>query len=120
MDLNTVYNFIYTYHKETILALLILWLIIRLYDKRKRRLKRKKYRNKKLANTNTYYNTGFRFELNFKDFVKIKIRMADYCDKKAIRYNYLFDIKFGNFEFLKTKITDQKGHVIKRNVTFRS
>lgn len=113
-------EYVLTHKKETLLVLFVLWLFVRLYDRRKRRLKKKKYRNKKLAESNKFYGTGFRCELCLWDVVKFKVRLADYCDKKGVRYNYLFNIKLFKWESLRTKVTDHNGFVTKRRITFRS
>lgn len=118
-----LYNYLYPLvleHRElfSIIGLLILYLYIK--SRRPKILRRKKFKKSKLANKKKFFNTGFRFEINFKDIIKIKIKLADYCDKKGCRYCYLFNIKLFSIEFLRVKYIDQKGQVYKRKVTFRS
>jgi len=108
------------YEKEIISSLLILWMLLRIYGKRKIKLKRKKYKNKKLANSKRFYNTGFKFKLSLWDVVKFKIRLSDYSTEKGVRYSYLFNVKLFGLEILRTKYTDQEGQIYKRRVTFRS
>ena len=101
-----------------VLGLLLTYLYIK--SKRPKVLRKRKFKKAKLARKKRYFNTGIRFEANIKDIIKIKIRLLDYCDKKGVRYSYLFNIKLFGIEFLRTKYINQKGEVYKRKVTFRS
>jgi hypothetical protein len=114
------YNYSITNKKETVLLLVILWMALRIHRKRKRKLKKRQYKKTRLASKKRFYNTGIRFEANIKDIIKIKVKLADYCDKKGVRYCYLFNIKLFGLELLRVKYIDQKGAVYKRKVTFRS
>ena len=118
-----LYNYLYTTilaNKElfTVVGLLILYLYIK--SRRPKVLRKRKYKKARLASKKRFYNTGIRLEVNFKDIIKIKVRLADYCDKKGVRYCYLFNIKLFGLELLRVKYIDQKGAVYKRKVTFRS
>lgn len=117
---NLVYNYAINNEKETILLLVILWMVLRIYNKRKRKLKKKKFKKVRLAKSKAFYNTGFKCEFCFWDIIKFKLRLADYCEVRGVRYCYLFNIKLLGLEFLRAKYIDQKGQVYKRKVTFRS
>lgn len=100
-------------------GLLFLFLVIVVFKifTKKKKLKRSKYRNKRLAAKKTkYYNTGFNAGLCLWDYFKFRIRLGDYCDKKGCRYQYYFLFKLFNFEIIRMKYTDQKGQVFKRKI----
>lgn len=101
-----------------ILGLLILYLYIK--SRKPKRLRKKKFKKAKFAKKKRFYNTGIKCEFCFYDIIKFKLRLADYCDKKGVRYCYLFNIKLLFIEFLRMKYIDQKGQVYKRKITFRS
>lgn len=115
-----LYNYAINNEKESIIILTIVWMLLRIHRKIKRKLKKKKFKKAKLANSKQFYNTGFRCEFTYRDIIKFKLKFSDYCDKKGIRYYYFFNIKLLGLEFLRTKYIDQKGAIYKRKVTFRS
>ena len=118
-----LYNYLYPLVLEhrilfSVIGLLILYLYIK--SRRPKVLRKRKYKKARLTSKKSYYNTGFKCELCLWDIIKFKIRLGDYCDKKGIRYSYLFNIKLFGVEFLRMKYIDQKGQVFKRKITFRS
>ena len=116
-----LYNYLYTLDYKilfSIIGLLIVYLYIK--SKKPKRLRKKKFKKAKFAKKKRFYNTGFKCELCFYDIIKFKLRLADYCEKKGVRYSYLFNIKLFGLELLRAKYIDQNGGVFKRNVTFRS
>lgn len=114
-----LYNIVINNKEEAIIILLVIFYLYLRSRKSKKKLKKKRYKKAKLASNKKYYNTGIRFEINFYDAFKFKLRLADYCDKKGVRFSYLFDLKLFSLEFLRVKVIDQKGHVTKRKITFR-
>lgn len=118
MELQQIlYNFIISNRIEILLVLIILWMTIRIYNKRKRKLK--KFRRRKDIKKN-FYNTGFRIIFTAFDILKFKLRLGDYCDKTGIRYNYLIAFKFFKWEYIRLKTQNQDGIIKKRKITFRS
>lgn len=118
-----LYNYLYSIILSNkplfiVIGLIVLYLSIK--SRRLIKLKKKKFKRARLAKSKKFYNTGFRFEINQSDVIKIKIRFSDYCDKSGMHYCYLFNIKLLGLEFLRAKYIDQKGQVYKRKVTFRS
>ena len=114
-----LYNYLYNLIIENKpLAITIGLIILYLYIKSRGPKVLKKRRYKKIKKQ--FYNTGIRHESCFYDIIKLKIRLADFCDKKGIRYCYLFQFKLFGLELYKVKYIDQKGRVYKRKVQFRS